>query len=283
MSYLIFDIGGSSIKWANINRDGEFLIEGSIPRQVSFENMISEMFNVYRQMDNLAGISIAAPGCVDSSTGIIGGASALDYIHGPNFKEIFKSETGFDIAIENDANCAALAECYFSSETKYQDIAYVVMGSGIGGALIKNRQLHLGANRFSGEFGYMFLNQKLETWSELGSTVNLVNRIRKLKNDNTLEGVDVFELAKTDQECAEIVEDFYLANAMGLYNIQYAYDPEVIYIGGAISANKEVIENIKRKLKDITNSSIGSVMPNVEIGKHQKNANILGALANLLY
>lgn len=57
--------------------------------------------------------------------------SAFDYINRSNFKEIFKTKTGLDIAIENDANCDAISEIYFGDENNLQDIAYVVLKSGI--------------------------------------------------------------------------------------------------------------------------------------------------------
>ena len=72
--------------------------------------------------------------------------------HGPNFKEILKKATGLEVEIENDANCAALGECWLTT-TRNQDCAFVVCGTGIGGALIKNRQLHVGINKHGGEFG----------------------------------------------------------------------------------------------------------------------------------
>ncbi len=283
MNYLAFDIGGSSIKWAVLTKEATIIERGKISRQDDFESMVMEMMNVYTKCTEIAGIGISAPGSVDPQTGIIGGVSALDYIHGPNFIKVFNEKTSLPVAIENDANCAALSEVYFGKHSNVQNIAYVVMGSGIGGAIIKERKIHHGANRLGGEFGYMLMNGENQNWSDLGSPVNLLKSVRKLINNNSLTGAEVFELAKTNVAVHELVEEFYLVNARGLYNVQYTYDPEIILLGGAITENKEVVSKLKYFVELTTKSAIGQVLPKIEVGKYGQDANLVGALANLLF
>ncbi len=282
MSYLVYDIGGTSIKYAVIEEDLEIKVEGKIPRQETFEQMIEEMVKTYEEQSEIKGISISAPGTVDTETGIIGGASALNYIHGPNFKEIFKERTGFEIAIENDANCAALSEAYFGIGKNFNNIIYIVIGSGIGGAILKDQKIQYGVNKYGGEFGYQIVNSKGETWSEVGSTVNLVNRVRKLKNNFFIEGKEVFELAKTDEKVAELVAEFYDCNAMSIFNLQIGIDPDIILIGGAVCENEEVIKQIKMRVDENRKRIKIPHDFNIEVGKFGRHANLYGALANLL-
>jgi predicted NBD/HSP70 family sugar kinase len=79
-------------------------------------------------------------------------------LHGPNFKEIFSSATGLPVEIENDANCAALGEVWKGAAKENQNVMFAIIGTGIGGAVIKDRKIHKGAHSHGGEIGYMILN-----------------------------------------------------------------------------------------------------------------------------
>ncbi len=282
MKYLVFDIGGSSIKYAVIDLELTIFNSGKIPRQNSFDEMIEAMIKIYDEQDEITGISISAPGVVDTQKGTIGGASALDYIHGPNFKEIFKEKTNLNIAIENDANCAALSAAYFGENKDKKNIIYVVIGSGIGGAILNDQKILYGANGYGGEFGYQIVNDKMQSWSEVGSTVNLVNRVRKTMNNFFIEGEEVFELAKTNNQVKELVEEFYECNARALFNLQMAFDPDVILLGGGISENKEVIKEIQNRIELFRQKGKFEQEINIKVGQFGANANLYGALANLL-
>ena len=132
-NYIVFDIGGSSVKWSIMSKMGDILTKDKIKVADSvnqFFEELSKIVNINKNNFNLKGIAISSPGAVDSITGIVGGASAIPYIHGPNFKEILKEKTGLDVAIENDANCAALGECWLGAAKEENDCAFVVCGSG---------------------------------------------------------------------------------------------------------------------------------------------------------
>jgi Transcriptional regulator/sugar kinase len=64
---------------------------------------------------NVDGVAISALGAVDSKMGVIGGITAIPYIHGLNFKEILRESTNLNIEMEGDANCAALGECWLGA------------------------------------------------------------------------------------------------------------------------------------------------------------------------
>ena len=92
-NYMVFDIGGSSVKWSVIEGEGKILQSGSIKiaSNISdFFNGLAEITNNMKKEFDVKGIAISAPGAVDSETGVIGGVSAIPYIHGPNFKEELK-------------------------------------------------------------------------------------------------------------------------------------------------------------------------------------------------
>ena len=294
-NYMVYDIGGSSVKWSVINKNGEFLKSGklSVPDNAEefFTNLIKNT-NENKEEFNLQGICISAPGAVDSKTGIIGGMSAIPYIHGPNFKEIFREGTGLEIAIENDANCAALGECWLGAAKEENDSAFVVCGTGRGGAIVKDKKVHTGVHNHGGEFGYCLVdidvnNGKYDTWSKIGSTFQVAKSIasRKGIDINDFDGIKAFQLYDNGDEIAvEEVNKFFRYMAIGIYNIQYTYDPEVIVLGGAICERPGFIDEINVKLKEILDCvKDAKIFPLVRKAQYGNDANKLGALYNFLY
>lgn len=295
--YLVFDIGGSSVKHAIITEKGEFIEKGSYKSERhNFDIFINKMFEVSRKAKeehNISGVAVSAPGSVDSEEGTIGGSSALPCIHGPNFKKIFKEELGLTLEIENDANSAALGEVWLGGAKDNNDVAFVVCGTGIGGAIIKDRKIHKGTHMHGGEFGYMILESikteegvEFKTWSDIGSTGGLLRTVAKRKglSSEELDGKKIFELAEQgDEICKEEINNFYFNVAKGLFNIQYIYDPEKILIGGAISSREDFIdkinENMDLLMKTMTHAKVRPVIEKCQYGN---DANLLGALFHYL-
>lgn len=294
-NYMVFDIGGSSVKWSVISENGDFKESGSlkIPNdKEEFFAQLTDITNTMREKLQVQGIAISAPGAVDSETGIIGGLSAIPYIHGPNFKEIFKNTTGLNVAIENDANCAALGECWLGAGKDNNDLAFVVCGTGIGGAIVKDKKLHTGIHKHGGEFGYCSVSCTFDgdkvrciSWSKAGSTIQLANSVAALKGleEGSLNGLDVFNLyEKGDEIALKEVEKYYYTMAVGIYNIQYTYDPEVIILGGAISEREDYVEQIDKHIELLMNNTDleGTIKPVIKKCIYGNDANKLGALYN---
>ncbi len=298
-NYMVFDIGGSSIKWSVITESGDFKENGSIKtpdNKEAFFKSLEDVTNDMKEKFDVKGIAISAPGAVDSVTGIIGGVSAIPYIHGPNFKEIFKETTGLNVAIENDANCAALGECWLGAGKENNDMAFIVCGTGIGGAIVKDKKLHVGIHKHGGEFGYCAFNYTFDeegkahfkSWSKTGSTAALANNVAKLKGleEGSINGVDVFEMCKNGDEIAvKEVNKYFYNMAIGIYNIQYVYDPEVIVLGGAISEREDFVDEINKRFDYMMSDECeleGTIRPQIKKCVFGNNANKLGALYNYL-
>lgn len=292
-NYIVYDIGGSSIKYAVMDNEGKFIKKGSYKTSTKdFDIFIKDMIDVakkFKEEFKIEGIAVSAPGAVDSEAGVIDGSSALPCINGPNFKEIFKKELDLTLEIENDANCAALGELWIGAAKDCKNVVFVVCGTGIGGAIIKDRKIHKGENLHGGEFGYMILDTiysengiDFKTWSDLGATGGL-NRIvakRKGLNHKDIDGKQIFEMAENgDEICIEEIENFYFNNAKGIYNIQYTYDPEKILIGGAISEREDFIDKINENINFIFSKiTHATVKPIIERCKFGNDANLIGAL-----
>ncbi|MEF3330192.1 ROK family protein [Oceanobacillus oncorhynchi subsp. incaldanensis] len=166
------------------------------------------MKNQLKQYSNedIKGIAISSPDSV-SEEEIIYGSGAIPYIHGPNIKKHMETETGLAVHIENDANCAALSEVWKRAATGKNDVAVVVVGTGMGGAFIKNGSIHKGGHLHGGEFGYMILNSNnlgsgMNKFSETASTFSIIKRVAQQKqvDISSLTGEQIFLKAEQDDE-----------------------------------------------------------------------------------
>ena len=89
--YIGIDVGGSSIKAALVDEKGNISHNWKAKTPTSLERfylLIDNIVNIATDKQQVEGIAMSLPGAVDSNTGIIGGSSALPYIHGPNIKKI---------------------------------------------------------------------------------------------------------------------------------------------------------------------------------------------------
>lgn len=128
MNLVVFDIGGTSVKYGRY-QDSAIDKKGSFPTPKTWEEMKENLHRVFTELSDAdtKGVAISSPGAVDTEEGVIKGFSAIPYIH--NFKIIDELEAmfGLPVTIENDANCAGLAESQFGigKDSKNQFISFL--------------------------------------------------------------------------------------------------------------------------------------------------------------
>lgn len=289
-NYLAIDVGGTALKIGLLTEEGEILESDSkkTPKTLdAFYQIIEDTFHEY---EGVKGLALSLPCAVDSETGIIGGSSALDYIHGPNIKEELEKRLQVRVEMENDANCAALAEVWKGAASDVNDCCFIVSGTGIGGAVVKNKRIHKGQHLHGGEFGYMiadfnFETKEMKTWSDVGSTVAVVRAVAKAKGVDvaSLDGRDIFDHYHEDSDYEKAVDKYYYVLANGIYNLQYAYDPQKIIIGGGISVRDDLLDEVNQRLDVIFHRfKHAKIRPVVLTCQYHNDANLLGALYHFL-
>lgn len=289
--YACIDIGGTAIKVAVSDKFGNLKSKSKLKVSDNFEELSNSIANWIEDMKKeyeIEGLAISSPGAVDSKSGIVGGDSAVPCIHGPNFKEVFKEKTGLNVSIENDANCAALAEVFSGNAKGLKDMMFLVCGTGIGGAIVSDGKIHHGKHLYGGEFGYMLMEEegsKYRNFSECASTMSFVRKVRKHYNDDSYDGEKIFKEASLGNEiCIDAINTFYKNLAKGIFNLQHIYDPEIILIGGGISEREGFIERLDSEIEEIReNIDIRTIKPKLDICIHKNDSNLIGALANYLY
>ncbi|MFD1173321.1 ROK family protein [Oceanobacillus picturae] len=288
--YIAFDIGGTFLKYAVVGADSTILEHNKVKTPKTLDGLLEVIHTFAAIHKDVQGIAVSLPGAV-SHEGIVYGSSAIPFIHGPNIKQLIASGTSLPVYIENDANCAGYAEVWAGAAKGKKDVLVMAIGTGVGGAIIKNGEVHKGANLHGGEFGSMLLNannkdMKEEEWVRMDSTLSMVRKVAKRKNvePESLSGEEIFSLAASgDRICREAIDDFFHLLAIGIFNLQYIYDPEIILIGGGISARKDLIERIHDKLDRILESfPKATIRPEIGTCKFRQNANLLGAVYGLI-
>jgi predicted NBD/HSP70 family sugar kinase len=288
--YIAFDIGGTFLKYAVVGADSTILEHTKVKTPKTLDGLLKVIHTVAVLYKDIQGIAVSLPGAV-SHEGIVYGSSAIPFIHGPNIKQLIASGTSLPVYIENDANCAGYAEVWAGAAKGKKDVLVMAIGTGVGGAIIKNGEVHKGANLHGGEFGFMLLNannkdMKEEEWVRMDATLSMVRKVAKRKNvePESLSGEEIFALAATgDRICMEAIDDFFHLLAIGIFNLQYIYDPEIILIGGGISAREDLIERIYEKLDRILASyPKATIRPEIGTCKFRQNANLLGAVYGLI-
>ncbi|WP_461198177.1 ROK family protein [Enterococcus sp. N249-2] len=283
MAILVFDMGGSAVKYG-VWTGNELTDKGKFTTPKTWDDMKAQLKGVREEVTAaLEGVGISAPGAVNAAERQINGISAIPYIHG--FDIISELETLFDlpVTIENDANCAGLAEFYQGAGKGFEQAAFVVIGTGVGGTLIHHGQLIRGAHLYGGEFGLMILDQG-KTFSQLGTAVQMAWRYcdRMGIDRDTISGEDVFARSESgDPIAAEEVENFYRYLAQGLFSIQFAFDPEVIIIGGGVSAKPSLLAEIETRLSVmLAAQGLNDFTPLIKLCDYRNDANLVGAAAN---
>lgn len=243
MEYLVFDVGGTAIKYALMNDELEMLEKGSVPTpHDTLENFLEVIKSVYEQYKDVDGIAMSLPGLYNKKTRKMQVPGALEYNQDVDVLAEIKKVTTDRVVIENDAKCAAQCEVTYGS-LKGTDVGAVcIIGTGIGGGITIGDRVFTGGHGFASEFSYLSTkwtekNGFDSKWGSDGSALRLVNGIKEAVGaSDPFDGIKAFEYCNNgDPRALKVLGDFTDIIAMGLFNIQAAVDPDCIAIGGGIS------------------------------------------------
>ncbi len=157
------DMGATTIKAGVVDRSGTIVEQtvvetkadrgpSAVVRQIGYA--LKDLLGKFRQTE-CSGIGIGSPGVVNADAGTVS--------HPPNFTDwgdvelarlVGKNFT-LPVFIENDANCAAIAEARFGAGIEYKDFLFIIWGTGVGGGVILNRKIYRGPYGGAGEVGHV--------------------------------------------------------------------------------------------------------------------------------
>lgn len=282
--YVSLDIGGTSIKYGILNEQGCILEKSSMATEAwqgggGIMEKVIRIVEGFREKYPLAGICISTAGMVDVEKGEIFYSAPLipDYA-GTKFKPVLEERFSIPCEVENDVNCAGLAEYISGAAVGCSPAVCLTVGTGIGGCiLLQGRVLHGGGN-CAGEVGYLHMGDS--DFQTLGAASILTGKVAERKGQLKEEwsGRRIFkEAAGGDAICIQAIEEMTEVLGKGIADICYVIDPEVVVLGGGIMAQQEFLypkirASLDRHLKPVLAEHI-----RVAFAKHQNDAGMLGA------
>lgn len=310
---LSVDIGGTAIKTGIVDTVGKVLYKQETPSNINdYQSPLIEVakdaasvaYEYARSQGwNVKGIGISAAGQINSKKGeVIGACGNIPNWIGVNIKREFEEKFRLETHVENDANCAALAEKWIGAGQKFNDFFAYTIGTGIGGGIIKDGRLLTGSQGIGGEIGHMIVEANgidctcgsKGCWEQYASMTALVRSV-KMKliesrnvsvicniidgNLDRINGKVIFEAAEMgDQLAKECIERFVKYNAIGIVSLLHILNPEAVVIGGGVSMQKDkIVEPIK---KEVFKRSMPAFVSELEIMAAQlgNDAGMVGAV-----
>ena len=257
MKVMVFDVGGTEIKYSVMDEQMNRFDAGSVPTpQDTQEHFLDTIYALYApHKDEVDGIAMALPGFVDANTGYVSNGGALLYNTGTQVGQLVRERCGCRVTLENDGKAAAIAELRAGALQGCCNAAVFIIGTGVGGGIIANGQLVRGVHFTAGE--YSFVNTNADEWENTEktmacqcSTKYLLKwyRARKgLPADAPMNGKLFFDAANAaEPEALEVLERFCRMVAVQIYNLTVLLDVEKVAIGGGISQQPLLLETLRR-------------------------------------
>ena len=291
---LTIDVGGTFTKFAVMTGVRTFKIaaQDKIPtpkkNHEEFMNGLAEIFNAH---DDVEGIGVSMPGLIDTAAGVCISSGALNFSNGRNIAAELQAMCSVPVTVENDANCAAIAEVKSGSLTDVKDALVLVFGTAVGGAFVRNREIYRGAHHCAGEISFTLKNfnsvmsEKNFYASEISAS-SLQKICAKIlrRPPEKVTGEMIFNLIdENNDEILDALYKFAHGVAVKIFNLQMLFDPERIALGGGISAQQSFIDAVRDQLDELCEKAPDYLpRPEIVACKYHNDANLYGALYRYL-
>ena len=290
MTILAIDFGGTQVKSALVSED--FVLAKSLPTQSSpktLDQALDVIDHLVTSVEvDLSGLAISVPGTVDTEEGVIYYGGLLRFFHGFRVKETLQAKYHLPVAALNDGKAAALAELAIGHLKEVTNGAALVLGSGLGGGIIINGKLFQGSHFQAGELTFLLPLQmeKIDPSLMQGTTLSAVGLITKvneiLASPDLKDGLLAFKAINAKKEAVYPIFETYCRNlAITILNLQTIFDMETFVLGGGISAQPILIEEVNRQFDTVHHEIdfIGKIIkrPKIVACYHHNGANLIGA------
>ena len=260
------DLGGTKVRAVLSDGSGNFLARAETLTQAEngLDHVLSNILNVVGSVMNLAdyvhlvGMGVGAPGPLNPYTGIVYSPPNLPGWNNVPLRDILEERLGLPVYLGNDANLAALGEYTFGAGKDYRYLVYITVSTGVGGGVIEDGRILMGAKGAAGELGHMTidLNGPRCNCGNLGCLEILTSgtsirrraiemletgRVSSLNdmiggNLQNLTTEMVAQAARQGDEAAkELLYQTGVYLGVGVTNVLHLYNPEIVVIGGGVS------------------------------------------------
>ena len=291
------DVGGSHVGIGIVNATGNLLLKKEKDYDKKQDDMSNIVLNTIIEiikeiiqenninLEEIESIGIAFPGTV-SETSVI----KAENLGIENYEVVKKIQKEFNVPVylENDAKCAAIAEKELGSLKKYEDSVFLIVGTGIGGAVFLDGKL-LKPKRFSGfEVGHMVINKNgiecncgrkgcFETYCSMR---RLKEKISKEFDLNTIDGIKIREFIEQNQEndkLDKILDEYIQDLQIGIANLINIFEPQAISIGGSFGHYEILLKRLQDKINEKTELYNKEQIPKILTADLKNDAGMIGA------
>lgn len=266
------DLGGTNVRAVLADSTGGFLARTSIRTEADqgLEHVLNRIVQAVNAVlegidhGHLVGIGLGAPGPLNPTTGIIYSPPNLPGWHEVPLRDILEQRIGLPVFLGNDANLAALGEYTFGAGKDYRYLVYMTVSTGIGGGVIEDGNILMGAKGSAGELGHMTIDLhgprcncgNIGCLEILASGTAIRRRaIEMLESGRkssllAMAGGDIEKIhaglvaqaaEQGDEACRELIYLTGVYLGVGVTNILHLFNPEIVVIGGGVSQVGDMI------------------------------------------
>jgi fructokinase len=259
------DLGGTKTEGVILDPSGAETLRVRVPTDPSsYEAVLGGIDGLYRRMTAAVDgaphtLGVGTPGAVSRRTGLLKNSNTT-CLNGRPVAGDLRARLGRDLAIENDANCFALAEALAGAGMKYRVVFGVILGTGCGGGIVVDGKVHGGRQSIAGEWGHTVIDPSgprcycgargcVETFIS-GSGLE----DRYAERAGTRRPVDEIVSAWRTGEpaAATAMDDFFARFGQAVANLIAVLDPDVIVLGGGLSNIDELytrgVEEVRQRV-----------------------------------
>ena len=266
------------------------------------EQAIVRLVSRLRSRHRVESVGIGAAGWVDNEQAVVRFSPHLAWRSEP-LKARLVERIDLPLIVDNDANAAAWAEYRFGAGQGSSVMVCITLGTGIGGGLVINRQLFRGTYGMAGEWGHMIAVPdghwcecgNRGCWEQYASGNALVREARALARTNSPAAYRLLEMAGGDPEritgpavtaaaiagepnAVELLGDIGIWLGRGIADLAAALDPEVVVIGGGVSAAGDLLLVPARRAFSRTLTGRGfREEARLELAHFRNDAGLIGA------
>jgi glucokinase len=287
------DIGGTKIAVGAIREDGRIVkrLECPTEPEKGFQDAMQRIIAMLRDLSagetKLAGIGVGCPGPLNPFTGVIGDVGTLPGWQGGSLIAELQSGLELPVAVENDADAAALGEARWGTEAAGGSFIYVTISTGIGGGILLGGQLYRGVDGAHPEMGHQVLDNSgpqcycgaRGCWESLASGPAMVSWMREQNPDaQVATASDICDSARRGDplalRCVER-EGYYLG--LGLANLITLFAPDRIALGGGVMKSSSLfMDTARRVIRDIC-TQVPSGKTHITLASLGADVGLLGA------
>lgn len=257
MKILVFDIGGTSIKHSVCIDDRLLNVEETPTNaRLGGRYVVDTVISLIEKETDYDAIGISTAGQVNADEGtIIYANSNLPNYTGMQIRKELEERFHVPVMVENDVNSAAMGEAIYGAGKGFDDFLCLTYGTGVGGAIIQNKQVFHGSSFSAAEFGAIVTHSEEKIhqkdffdgcYERYASTTALVQRAKVY--DPALEnGRTIFEHLD-DPEVLKILDGWIDEIMMGLSSLTHIFNPSCIILGGGIMVQPLIMQKIQEKI-----------------------------------